>query len=98
MLVEGFAWALADHDTADVINAIGIYVRKNPNIPTPSEIIAIINPPIPPFKPDWAFYNRLVGMIKESGAYAVTSEELDYINACEAHSKDAFRTSREAGQ
>jgi len=85
-LVEGFAWALADYTPEEVIHALGQHIRRSPNIPTPSEIIAIIDPPVEPFKPDWAFYNHLRDLVKQGGAYAVTQEEADYMTACEKHS------------
>lgn len=85
-LVEGFAWALADYAPEQVIAALGQHIRSSPNIPTPSEIIAIIDPPKEPFKPDWSYYNHLLALTKEQGPYAVTQYEADYLAACERHS------------
>lgn len=90
-LVDGFAWALADYSVADVIAAIGQHIRKSPNIPTPSEIVAIIDPPVEPFKPDWAYYNRLRELARDGGPYALSADEIEYIQTCERHSQANMR-------
>jgi hypothetical protein len=94
-LVEGFAWALSPYPIAKVIEAIGKYILMRPDIPTPSDIKNIIDPPKPEWSPDWAFYSSLKKMKDERGGYAVDNDEIEYINACERHSLNRMKRSRE---
>lgn len=41
-LVDGMLWALDDIEVVDITSAVREFVRENPNIPTPSDIIALI--------------------------------------------------------
>ena len=85
-LVEGFSWALAEFPVAEVIKAIGVYISYHPDIPTPSDIRKIIEPPKPEFSADWSFYNFLKKALAERGQYALDDDELKYIQKCERHS------------
>lgn len=44
-MVDGFLWVLDGYSIGDIMDAIKQHVRKNPNIPTPADILAIIDPP-----------------------------------------------------
>lgn len=41
-LVDGFIWALEGYLIDDVMKALKHFVRADPNIPTPSDVIKII--------------------------------------------------------
>lgn len=82
---------LADYSVQDVLRGMGIYLKTNSNIPTPSEILAIIDPPKEPFKPDWEYYKRLESLRKSGGDYALNDDEIAYMQACEAHSQSKLR-------
>lgn len=54
-LVDGFCWILGDYDTSLVFNGFREYLSNNNNIPTPADIIQIINPrPKPKPKRNWS--------------------------------------------
>lgn len=42
VLVEGFVWALEGYDFEEMLVAIKDFIRADPNIPTPSDVIKII--------------------------------------------------------
>ena len=92
-LVEGLAWVLDGYSLQEIMGGIAEYVRKNTNIPTPSEILAIIDPPKKPFQPDWAFYTRLNKLVQDSGPYAINQDEIDYLAACEKFSVNKMKNS-----
>lgn len=92
-LVEGFAWVLADYPVHDVLRGMGVYLKTKSDIPTPSEIIAIIDPQPEPFKPDWVYFKTLKDMAKIP--YALGDEEIEYIGKCERHSLDKAKASHD---
>lgn len=93
-LVEGFAWALAPYPFEKVIWAFGEFIRSNPDLPTPSDIRLLIDPPKPEWKPDWAVYNRLLELKRNGGTYAIGEDEHKYIHACEAWSLGQLEKSK----
>lgn len=84
-LVEGFAWALEGYPLKTVSKAIATYVRSHPDIPTPADIIKILDPPKKEWSPDWEYYRALRDRQK-SGPYALGKKEIDYVYACEEYS------------
>lgn len=83
-LVEGFAWAMGRYSVGDVIRAIGEFILAHPDIPTPADIRAIIDPIPPPFKPNWAVYTSLKKLQETGGAYALGTDEINYLARCES--------------
>lgn len=71
------------------------HIATRPDIPTPSDIRNIIDPPKQEFKPDWDVYKSLKADKLERGEYALSKDEMDYVAACEAYSLDSFRRTRE---
>lgn len=92
-LVEGFAWVLGRYSMDQVISGIARYIEDNPNIPTPSEIKAIIDPPLPIWKPDRSYYIRLIDIRKTEGQYGLDNDEIEYIRKYEAHMQSEMRES-----
>lgn len=95
-LVEGLAWILASCTLQEIMGGLAEYVRTKSGIPTPSEILAIIDPPKKPFQPDWAVYTRLNKLVHDSGPYAINQDEIDYIAACERFSVEKMKNSSNA--
>lgn len=85
-IVEGFLWAMEGYPPADVVRGFAEYIRRHSDMPTPSDIVKIIDPPVEDFRPDWDFYNRLKEMLKVGGAYALNDDEFEYMRNCEASS------------
>lgn len=77
---------MAPYSSEVVINGLLAYMRRNSDMPTPSDIVAIIDPPKPIWKPDWTYYGSLKQLHKDQGPYALTMEEKEYVNACEEYS------------
>jgi hypothetical protein len=86
MLVEGFAWALSDFSVDEVLEALKKYVASKPDIPAPSDIIAILRPNSKEWTPDWAVYNRFKELRQSGGAFALSEDEVSYMRRCEAYS------------
>ncbi len=42
-LVDGFIWILGEYDAETIFNGLKTYVEKNNDIPTPSDILKVIN-------------------------------------------------------
>lgn len=80
ILVEGFSRVLKHYPMHFVIDAIEKYTLKNPNIPAPADIEAIINPPAP--KIDWPLYIELKKRLREGNVY-VDQDEKKFIRNCE---------------
>lgn len=94
-MVQGFAHFLGDQKIEDVISALEAYVRRNSDIPAPSDLLNIINPPRDEWRPDWEFYKILKQMERDGGAYAISTDEAQYCKACETFSLDRFKRSKE---
>ncbi len=75
-----FQVILADCSISDITEAFIEHVRRKSDLPTPSDIYNIINPPPP--KPDWAAYQGLKHQQKQD--LYLTPEERKYISWCEA--------------
>ncbi|OWK39533.1 hypothetical protein FRUB_06096 [Fimbriiglobus ruber] len=66
-----------------IIGAIGTFVKRRPEIPTPSDIESILNPPLP--RPDWAAYVSLKKSVQE-GNYLMPDERR-FLRECEEYAK-----------
>jgi len=90
-LVRGFAWALRGYPMETIVNAFREYVLRKGDVPSPSDIINIINPQKEPWTPDWKVYEALKERKKAEGEFALTTEEEEYIKACEEWSINRFK-------
>lgn len=81
--MEAFSWALSGYPIELILEGMRAYLRTagNVTIPTPSEIIAIIDPPKPRFKPDWAVYISIKNRMR-SDDY-VMPKEREYVKQCD---------------
>jgi hypothetical protein len=77
----GFQLVLGEYSIDDVIQAFMTYLKTNKEIPTPSDIVAIIDPSVKPLCPH--VYQRLVILRREQGQFALTSREEEYIRRYE---------------
>lgn len=80
ILVEGFAFVLCDYTAQQITGAIRIFVRNSLEIPTPSEILAILDPREE--KLSAAVYVEL-NKKKRHGSF-ITQQERDFLRAFEA--------------
>lgn|GEM_PF-3934209 len=83
-LVEGFSMILSDYPMLRIIEAMTHYVRKHPDIPRPSDIEAILNPPRP--KPAWPAYIGLKKRIHDG--YFPLDHERQFLRDCERSAID----------
>jgi hypothetical protein len=88
-IIDGFCWALQRYPVDMVIAGLGEYIRRKPDIPTPSDIVAIIDPTSLPFQPDKPYYVGLKKLKAEQGQYALSDDEEDYVRQYEEHIKRA---------
>ena len=95
IIVEGFFWILGEYPFEKVVEGIREFCKNNSRIPTPSDIKIIIDPPKPEFRPDWEYYKSLKDLVKNGGAYAISTDENAYINRCESYSLNRMKQARE---
>lgn len=73
---DGFQMVLGDYPIDDVKNAFIQYLKVGKEIPTPADIIEILDPTVKPLCP--RTYQRFVNLSKE-GEFSLTNAERDYI-------------------
>lgn len=86
-LVEGYFWALGDYGIETILAAIKQYIRLNPDIPSPADIINLIDPPPEPLSA--AVYVNYKKQVAQ-GVYLLPSER-EYCAAFERQEKDKMR-------
>lgn len=90
-IISGFCWVLDGYELSLVITGIAEYAKRNSDIPTPSDIVKIIDPQPEKFKPDWNYYRTLKDLVKDGGPFAIGTDEQEYISACETYSLTNLR-------
>lgn len=78
-VIEVFNWVLKDYPAEKCMWALGEYIKRNADIPTPSNLISIIDPIREEPKPDKGYYIKLQNLLKVDGPYALNDEERKYI-------------------
>lgn len=63
------------------------WVNRNSKLPTPADIVNIIDPPKQEWRPDWAAYVGLKQKIKTDWYYP-SHEERDFLRRCEGYAID----------
>lgn len=76
----GFQWMLEDYDIDQVTASFRQYLKTGKEIPTPADIIEILDPSVKPMC--GRMYQRLVDRSKE-GPFALTSAERGFIDRYE---------------
>lgn len=96
-VVKGFAWLLDGYDYKLVVNGLKQYLRRHNDIPSPSDIINIIDPPKPVWQPDKSYYIKLQEIVKKSNysPYALNDDEKEYIEKYEKHMQIARKNGDE---
>jgi hypothetical protein len=84
-IVAGFCWALGSYAVDRVIWGFGQYVLQNSDMPTPADIVKIIDPKPEPWRPDKAYYIKLQQIYKEQGPFGLDAEEIEYVQKYEEH-------------
>ena len=90
-IIDGFCWAMQSYSAQDVIHGFGQYILRNSDMPTPSDIVKIIDPQPAPWKPDKAFYISLKQIYRDHGPYGLDSDEIEYIQRYEEHERTQMR-------
>jgi hypothetical protein len=92
-IIDGFCWAMQEYPADLVIRGFGQYILDHSDIPTPSDIVKIIDQKPPAWKPDKAYYISLKDIHKQHGPYGLDSEEVEYIRRYEEHMRKELRES-----
>ena len=79
-MLEGFIMVLAEHKMHDIIEGLGIYVSNHSDIPSPNDILDVIDPQ---FKPDRAMYSHLLHRRKRNGLEDLSAAEQRYMEMYE---------------
>lgn len=87
-LIKMFILVLGDYIYSDIKNAFKVYLKTNTSMPTPADIVNIIEPPPP--KIDWALYIEFKKRLREGVVY-VSSEEKEFLRMCERIGVDRMR-------
>lgn len=87
-----FVNILKDYPMDKVISAFGSWMRRSSTMPTPADIVNIIDPPPP--KPDWAAYVAIRQKIRDGYTF-VMDEERAYLRYCERYSMDNLKSYEE---
>jgi hypothetical protein len=90
---EVFVRMLSKYDMELVREGFYSYMERNSRMPTPSDIINIIDPP--PWKPDWAYYHSLKESIKRGNQLSPYSAEHRYMKKCEEYALQEMRDDEE---
>jgi hypothetical protein len=93
-IVAGFCWALGVYPVERVIWGFGQYILQSSDMPTPSDIVKIIDPKPLAWKPDKSYYISLKQIHKEQGPYGLGLDEIEYIQRYEEHMRMELRESR----
>ncbi len=68
------------------------HMKRSSRMPTPADIINLIDPPPPPpWKPDWAYYVSIKESIKRGNRISVYGAEYAYMKRCEQWSLDNLK-------
>ncbi|MFZ0270974.1 MAG: hypothetical protein WAL34_03905 [Acidobacteriaceae bacterium] len=91
-MVRGFCWVLKDYPVDAVIEGVGQYLKFNADMPSPSDIVKIIDPQPTPWKPDKAYYVSLKKIFAEQGPYGLDADEIEYIRRYEEFMRNELRS------
>ena len=92
-IIDGFCWAMQSYPVELVVKGFGQYILQNSDMPTPSDIVKIIDPKPPEWQPDKAYYIALKDIHKQHGPYGLDAEEVEYIRRYEDYMRKALRDS-----
>lgn len=76
----GFQWVLEDYPIDQITQALKQYLRTGKEIPTPADIVEILDPGINPLCPK--VYQRFLNLSKEN-KFNLTKDEWKYIEQYE---------------
>jgi hypothetical protein len=81
---EMFVTVLSKYPMERIKPAFLQWIERNSEMPTPADIINLIDPPPPPpWKPDWAYYVAIKESIKRGNFVSSFSDEYEYMKRCE---------------
>jgi hypothetical protein len=83
-IIKAFVTQLAEYPYAQVRDAFRQYLKRNSKMPTPADIVNLIDPPKGEWKPDWSAYNALKKRVQQDGYYPYGSER-EFLKLCEEY-------------
>lgn len=81
-IIKMFILVLADYPLEKISKGFADYLKRNSVMPTPADIVNIIDPPKEQWKPDWSVYRALKKKVQQDGYYLYGSERL-FVEKCE---------------
>lgn len=92
-VVAGFCWAMASYPAQEVIRGFGEYIKHHADMPTPSDIVKIIDPKPEKIVYDKQIYYKYQQILKEEGPFGLNGDQIEYCRDYEeAMLKAAKRT------
>jgi hypothetical protein len=91
-MVKLFCWIIKPYPLDKVIWGLGQYIANNADMPTPSDIVEIIDPQPAPWRPDKSYYIKLQEIHKQHGPYGLNIDEIEYIAKYEAHMQQEMKS------
>lgn len=82
-IVSGFLWIMEPYPVDIVVGAFAKYLREHSDMPTPSDIVKIIDPKKPEKIWDKAVYIKLQKIYDQEGPYGLNEDEYEYIRGYE---------------
>jgi hypothetical protein len=77
-----------------VIWGFGQYVLSSADMPTPSDIVKIIDPRPLVWRPNKAYYIKLQQIYKDQGSFGLDNEEIEYVRRYEKHMRAELTEAR----
>ena len=85
---------MQEYPVEKVIWGFGQYIKANADMPTPSDIVKIIDPQPPAWRPDKGYYIKLQEIHKQHGPYGLNTDEIEYIAKYEEHMQREMKGAR----
>lgn len=93
-IIKAFVLQLSEYPYAAIRDAFRQYLKRNSKMPTPADIVNIIDPPKEVWEPDWAAYVALKKRVQRDGYYPYGSER-EFLKRCDEY---AVRRAIESGE
>lgn len=90
-IVNGFCWIMEPYPVEIVMRAFAQYIRERSDMPTPSDLVKIIDPQPPKPIYDKSLYITLKKIFDEQGPFGLQTDEIEYIKCYE---EQAIRASK----
>jgi hypothetical protein len=85
-IIKAFVTQLSEYPYDHVRTAFRQYLKRNSKMPTPADIVNLIDPPKEEWKPDWSAYNALKKRVQRDGYFPYGSEK-EFLRLCDEYAK-----------